>query len=596
MIKSITFEKYKSFKDKTTLDIKPITILVGPNSSGKSSLAKLFGLLNQSLIQGKKDELFVFNGKNVDLNDFKSISHRNSGKSINIDLSLTSFELPDISEGPWVGGSKLDKLICMIGSNKQTIAYPKILHQLNILFNTLDESESQNNTSHEKKKTEDIGVNIEKEGVGFKVILKDSEVKKLQQLFSDNNKIINDILSQAGEKSLNEKIKDLVDNYALRITTQGLDIDSIQDLFPLNIITGRNNLIDDYDVANIRKLPKLLKEKLKDIWPLFHATDLYNNTYNEAGKVDKNEKLKELNQYLEILHEIISNPSYKKYYGIIVIGALQYINDRVLDYLEELRKKYNDTISWYLRPTIEGNIKGIRYIGPLRSKPKRLYTEDELKYLIFNALPFDHIDNDDLERLQSEISNKLIKLGFQYQFKINKHNIGSEYYSITLKENKSGAEYNYTDVGFGLSQIIPILIAIESNRNIIKHHPMIVIEQPELHLHPKAQAEMANIFYDGLFCSENIFVNRQDTDRIRNNTQFVIETHSEHIIRGFQILVARNKLLPDDIGIYYVDKNKKGDSIVDRITLDEKGFLTKSWPEGFFDQTYKMTKELLFGK
>jgi AAA15 family ATPase/GTPase len=64
MIKSISFKNYKSFRQKTKLEIKPLTILVGPNNAGKSSITNLFALFKQST-NGKYDpnRFFVFNGK-----------------------------------------------------------------------------------------------------------------------------------------------------------------------------------------------------------------------------------------------------------------------------------------------------------------------------------------------------------------------------------------------------------------------------------------------------------------------------------------------------------------------------------------------------
>jgi predicted ATP-dependent endonuclease of OLD family len=96
MIRSISFQNYKSFKDKTTLDLKPITVLVGTNSSGKSSIIKLLGLLNQSYTHPRPGTFLTYDGPVVDMGDFKTISHRNSRKTITIELNTSVFDSDEL--------------------------------------------------------------------------------------------------------------------------------------------------------------------------------------------------------------------------------------------------------------------------------------------------------------------------------------------------------------------------------------------------------------------------------------------------------------------------------------------------------------------
>ena len=73
-----------------------------------------------------------------------------------------------------------------------------------------------------------------------------------------------------------------------------------------------------------------------------------------------------------------------------------------------------------------------------------------------------------------------------------------------------------------------------------------------------------------------------------------METHSEHIVRGIQVLVAQGKVPAEDIAIYYVSKNDDGTSKIEVMDLEDRGFFTKEWPAGFMDLTYKATEKLLF--
>ena len=82
----------------------------------------------------------------------------------------------------------------------------------------------------------------------------------------------------------------------------------------------------------------------------------------------------------------------------------------------------------------------------------------------------------------------------------------------------------------------------------------------------------------------------------KRTSQLVIETHSEHLIRGFQVQVAKGNLSKDDIAIYYVSKNENGVSSLMEMKLHDNGLFKTKWPKGFFDVTLEASLELLGDK
>ena len=110
----------------------------------------------------------------------------------------------------------------------------------------------------------------------------------------------------------------------------------------------------------------------------------------------------------------------------------------------------------------------------------------------------------------------------------------------------------------------------------------LIIEQPELHLHPKAQVAFA------------AFV----TEAAKSGVKFIIETHSEHILRGLQLKVSENNLdskqgiRASNIKIYYFHKDAK----VTNMILNEFGEIEGGWPAGFFDESYKISSQILKNK
>ena len=128
-----------------------------------------------------------------------------------------------------------------------------------------------------------------------------------------------------------------------------------------------------------------------------------------------------------------------------------------------------------------------------------------------------------------------------------------------------------TNTGFGISYALPIIVTCllaEKNR-------LVIIENPEAHLHPAAQSKL------GYFLAK----------MANTGLQIVIETHSDHIINGIQIAVAKKDMTHKGITINYFDKGEEEPS-VHSIAMNEKGELS-AWPKGFFDQTQIDFSELI---
>ncbi|MNQ86333.1 hypothetical protein D3C85_1015240 [compost metagenome] len=151
---------------------------------------------------------------------------------------------------------------------------------------------------------------------------------------------------------------------------------------------------------------------------------------------------------------------------------------------------------------------------------------------------------------------------------------GSEgHVSIVISE-KDKKQVNMADTGFGFSQVVPILAQIwKSTRpdNRSKGISFYVVEQPELHLHPKMQAKLADILISAIKQGQN------------KKIKLVIETHSETFINQLGKAIDKSLITPEDVGIYLFDKNESdGKTTITESSFDSQGFLTK-WPYGFFD-------------
>jgi len=119
------------------------------------------------------------------------------------------------------------------------------------------------------------------------------------------------------------------------------------------------------------------------------------------------------------------------------------------------------------------------------------------------------------------------------------------------------------DVGYGLSQIVPLLAQCCAAKDKV-----ITVEQPEVHVHPRLQAELAEFLASSMRT---------------NNNQFVVETHSEHTVLRLQRLIRRGDLTPEDVAVLYASRGPNGTN-VQRLRLDAKGEFLDPWPDGFFPE------------
>lgn len=134
-------------------------------------------------------------------------------------------------------------------------------------------------------------------------------------------------------------------------------------------------------------------------------------------------------------------------------------------------------------------------------------------------------------------------------------------YSFDSDSDIPSRPYRATNVGFGLSYTLPIIVAL-----LMSKETLCLIENPEAHLHPSGQTKMAEL-----------------AARAANaGVQVMVETHSDHFIDGIRIAVREGILTPDDVAIHYFER-QGNESVVRSPVIDSDGRLSE-WPAGFFDQ------------
>lgn len=139
---------------------------------------------------------------------------------------------------------------------------------------------------------------------------------------------------------------------------------------------------------------------------------------------------------------------------------------------------------------------------------------------------------------------------------------------LSLLVKEGGRKYNWADVGFGLSQFLPVAAAVFA----VPDDSLLLVEQPEIHLNPRMEVLLGQLLVD---------VAREGKKII------LVETHSEHLIMRVRRLVAEGYISPDKVKIYHTERDwKVGNSTIREIKWrDDLPGAIEGWPEGFMDES-----------
>lgn len=233
----------------------------------------------------------------------------------------------------------------------------------------------------------------------------------------------------------------------------------------------------------------------------------------------------------------------------------------------------------------------VSYLGPLRTRAERLYSwtgiePESVGYAGENtvaailaarqrrlsfafkqrARPFEEI-----------IARQLKEMELIEAFKVNAISKQRQEYEVKLRTKGSTDWVDLPDVGFGVSQVLPVLV------QCLYAPPgsIILMEQPEIHLHPSAQSALADVMIQVVKSREN------GSDR---KVQLVIETHSENFLRRLQRRIAEDVIDQEHVSAYFANTGKTPTTL-EPLELDALGNV-RNWPENFFgDEMGDITKQ-----
>ncbi len=230
---------------------------------------------------------------------------------------------------------------------------------------------------------------------------------------------------------------------------------------------------------------------------------------------------------------------------------------------------------------LERLLRSVVSLGPMREPPRRLYVgsgetprhvghrgEKTIEALLAaGRRSFLLRPGQKPRTLQTLVAERLLSMGLIHDFAVEAVSRSGRVHEVWVRTAKGLPRVKLTDVGFGVSQVLPVIVECF----YIPRRTIAIVEQPELHLHPRVQSDVADLFVDAVRAQEN---------GAPRDCQFLVESHSEHFLRRLQRLIAEERLRPEEAALYFVE-TVRGQARVRELEVDAFGNIL-NWPEGFF--------------
>lgn len=598
----IGVKNFRVFKEMTEFEIRPITVLVGPNNSGKSSFTKLLLLLKNGY-----DPLNFDEGEHHLEGYEKSLNWNLKNKQIIVKITKTFTMLPGLyteeiiyNEKGEIDELKITKIETPKTKNKVILSFVAEQKTQTI---KLDDGE-EDSVEYEQLKfkyniefftdlfyKKEIKVKaFDGKGGTFPILLnqineRSKADKESWQFYLDNVVLENYREYFQKHKKTNEK------KQAIDIITNSVLINEINKLEEDHLLFDL--FFDGKKVSDISGYKKDLLEYQNEVLSTGTGSRYGIKFFVEEGESPETtfrDGPRELHKSIE---QRVQN-KYKDYLEGVDKVEVKFNTLGRLIFKEKLfSTRGKDSKSFF--PPIELDISFFEYfaneilleiselsntvyIPANRGHRERLFFGSDENKLFDDALKLAK-SNESLSEESNKMFSEILEiLGIKGHI-IPKY-IENTAVAIYIKHEKR--EINLADFGFGYSQLIPILIKLYNLRHNWNTENIIIIEEPEANLHPALQSKLADIL--------------KVITRHHPKWKLIVETHSEYLIRKLQFLTAKKELSPDDCIIHYfnADENvSREEPKVKAIEINENGDLTENFGPGFFDEATRLQFELL---
>ncbi|WP_018952675.1 AAA family ATPase [Thioalkalivibrio sulfidiphilus] len=569
-IRAFRIGNFKAFADTQRIPLKPITLIFGPNSAGKSSFIHSLALAHEAQFGRDKPSLngsgrrldvhhTAVGGSAIDLGGFRQYVHRGQAHrrvEWGAELDVAAIE------------GRLAQLLAPVRSVTISIA----------LGIALDQYDRPVPGAEPRVESIEIG------GDG-------AELMRMSRRRTDGQGGTLRLDRLASDHAVfRQVLKAIVESATTSEEMRPEDFEganaAIADLLPELQVR-----VDPFFPAAV-ELPKADGGELSPVSMLFPVSK--GNRKDDIAQAVRFYLPRTLNDLIKGLAEMLANELKRLQY----LGPLRSFPPRHLAFAE------HEDANWYagggyawdvvrrddaVREAVNGWLGSGKLKTPYKLVVRSLVASDQLKEPLASGL--DSIEDDD----------EAMFIG-----SVDKHGLIMEYFPIrddarpffrdvedsaeklvkvvdssdidrirelVLFDQRTNTVVTHRDVGIGISQVLPVLVMAYGSQE-----KLLAMEQPEIHLHPALQAELGDVFIEAALGE-------------RGNT-FILETHSEHLILRIMRRMRETYLkketglppvTPEDVSVLYVEPDGAR-SIVREMPLNELGELVKSWPGGFFEE------------
>ena len=577
-LKALRVGNFKAFAGAQTIPVKPITLVFGPNSAGKSSFIHSLALAHEAQFGRKKPgraRLDVrhteVGGSAIDLGGYRQFVHRGQlDKGVEWGAVLNVAELGGVPRyqqlKQLLSGVNEVALIVTLGMELDNEGRPlkgaePHISTMEVLVDGIELVRMSRRPADADSATIDLLANALEAGVtreGIAAIVND-EIRKregqigeraLQTLRIDRLNSDHGVLSQVIEAivqtntfALSERTREV--DEALGVLLSRIEV-QVDHFLPSSVVISEADSAIESEVSKALAfwLPKTLNDLIRGIADVF------------AWELNQLQYLGPLRSFPARHLAYSENEDSNWYAG----GGYAW---DVVRRNSDVRKAVNAWLgSDKLKTPYELRIKELVNLEQVRDIQVEASDSWEFGGEEVEGESIESAIKDDFERYSDLLVDNAVIDG-----RIDRVN------ELVLMDMRSRTAVTHRDVGIGISQVLPVLVMAYASRG-----KLLAMEQPEIHLHPSLQAELGDVFIESALGE-------------RRNT-FILETHSEHLILRFMRRMREThqgrqtglpSVTPDDVSVLYVEPNGTR-SIVREMPLNELGELVKSWPGGFFEE------------
>ncbi len=558
ILKEISLGNFKAFSNKQNIKIKPITLIFGPNSSGKSSIIHSLLYIQNAFSTGDLDPHYMkISGQSVDLGGFDQFVYKR------------------MTDNPVQWGIKISTQ----QFSKRMKELLKEVNEIKIEFDIRHKFEEK--TPGELKP---VGKPI----LSKYEIYADDEILLKMSLRTDNQIKIDEL--NTSHNVIERLLRAIVESYTSVLNTDEKDLEILRN--------ATNQICEKLFIEDSIFIPKefnLLKQDTVE-YPSYILPVTKEKRKEDLEKAVEMFLPRVLNEILEGIYQSIE----KTLGDLIYLGPLRSYPERHIAFT-----KYNDPnwqagggLAWEIvRDNTEirdkinlwlGNVDKLKTPYQLEIRklidsqsPDLMKILDDFKEYLIKDVDidlgeiFEMIVNNKISEIDQEnIREKFLEFIDHYISEATDLSYlfddGNYIKDLVLIDKRSDTVVSHRDVGIGISQVLPVLAYAYANKNKI-----ISIEQPEIHLHPALQAELADVFIE---------------TALKNNNTYILETHSEHFILRLLRRIREGysntnnpEFSVDDINVIYIKPTNKG-SIIYQIPVSKDGDFEDNWPDGFFPE------------